>query len=131
MHKQYDYATVLSTLMPEKNTYGAHIIGRTWYAHINPETIAKASLWKGNYTGYVGVVIEIINKRYGVIDTLHLYFSTYCTENNYSVYKSLNCCMNPEDKIYWDVELTPEELKEMHTHINTYLDMFDSLPSMD
>jgi hypothetical protein len=125
-----NHATVLATLVPEKNTYGAHYVGRTLYASINPETLLKAFLFRGDNTGYAGLSLTILNKRFGQIDTVVIPFPVYTTANSYSVRKMLNMCSNPSDLVQWDENLTEEELAEIHRQVNDYIDAFDALPDM-
>lgn len=125
-----DHHAVLATLVPEKNTYGAHFVGRTMYASINPETILKAFLFRGDNTGYAGLSLSILNKRFGQVDTVIIPFPVYTTKNQYSVRKMLNLCSNPADLVQWDEPLTAEELADIHRQVNEYIDAFDALPDM-
>lgn len=130
MKGKFSHAAILATLVPEKKTYGAYYVGRNLYANINPETVLKAFLFRGDNTGYAGLSLAILNKRFGQIDSVVIPFPVYTTENQYSVRKMLNLCMNPSDLVQWDNPLTAEELAEIHRQVSDYIDVFDALPDM-
>lgn len=128
MKKTFTYEEILATLVPEKNTYGTQIIGRTVYGGINPETVIKIALFRGEHSGYIGLTLAIINKRYGQVDSIIIPFPSYTNENQYVLYKSITRHTAPANSLSWDSELTTEELQDIHKQINDYINMFDALP---
>lgn len=117
-------STALTVLMPKQYELDAKMIGHAWYADINAETILKAELWKGNYTGYAGLCLTTLNRKYGQIDTVLIPFPAYTTSNGYSVPKMLTSCTNPMNTVQWDPVLTTEELRDIHTQVNDYIALF-------
>ena len=130
MKNQFDHASILATLVPEKNTYGAHYVGRNMYANINPETVLKAFLFRGDSVGYVGLSLQILNKRFGQIDSVVIPFPSYVTENQDTVRKMLMLTSGSE-LVQWDHALTDAELASIQAQVNHYIDVFDALPDME
>ncbi len=126
MKGKMSHAAVLAALVPKKNTYGARFVGRNMYASINPETIMKAFLFRGEHTGYVGLNLSIINKRFGQVDSVVIPFPSA----GYSTRKML-MLMVGSDMVEWDTELTSEEIAEIQEQVNAYIDAFDALPDME
>lgn len=126
MTGKYNHDTILTTLVPKKYSYGAHHVGRALYANINPETVLKACLFRGDNIGYAGLSLTILNAHVGQVDSVVIPFPVYTTENKYSVRKMLNPCMNPSDLVQWDQPLTAEELAHIHNQVKEYVNVFNA-----
>lgn len=131
MTEQYNHATILETLMPKGVAYEAHYVGRALYVQLNPETILKACLFRGDNTGYAGLSLTVINKHFGQVDSVIIHFPVYITKNGYSVRKMLSTCMNPSDLVQWDEQLTAEELADIHSQVREYINVFNTLSKND
>lgn len=131
MSTKFNHVAILATLVPEQNTYGTHYVGRTLYANINQETVLKASLFRGDSIGYIGLSLAIINKRFGPVDNVVILFPVYTTKSEHSVHKMLHRCMMPPDLLQWDAPLSAEELTDIRQQVNEYINTFNVQPDVE
>lgn len=131
MNNQYSHTSILTTLMPRGIAGSVQYVGNTIYANLTQDTIMKACLCRGDNTGYYGLSLTILHKHFGQVDSVVVNFPAYTTKNGYSVRKMLSTCMNPSDVVQWDEPLTMEEVANIHSQVQVYINLFSTTPGVD